>query len=39
MNNGQNNGVIATMFETLLQLVNAGSSGTGSQDGGGLFAS
>ncbi len=39
MNNGQNNGVIAVMLDTLLQLFNAGSSGTGSQDGGGLFAS
>ncbi len=39
MNNGQNNGVIAVLMETLLQLLNAGSSGTGSQDGGGLGAS
>lgn len=38
MQNEQNNGLVFTL-DSILQLLNAGSTGTGSQDGGGLFAS
>lgn len=34
MNNGQNNAVLGAFFDTILQLFNAGSTTTGSIDGG-----
>ena len=36
MNNGQNNALLGVFIATVLQLFNAGSTNTGSIDGGGL---
>ena len=36
MINGQENAVLGAFFDTVLQLFNAGSTNTGSVDGGGL---
>ena len=35
MINGQDNALLGAFFDTILQLFNAGSTGTGSTDGGG----
>lgn len=36
MINGQDNAVLGVFIDTILQLFNAGSTNTGSIDGGGL---
>jgi len=36
MINGQDNALLGAFFDTILQLFNAGSTGTGSTDGGGV---
>lgn len=36
MNNGQGNAVFGAFLNTILQAFNAGSSNTGSVDGGGV---
>jgi hypothetical protein len=36
MINGQENALLGAFFDTILQLFNAGSTGTGSTNGGGV---
>ena len=36
MINGQENALLGAFFDTFLQLFNAGSTGTGSTNGGGV---